>query len=585
MTAIYGPHIINGAGPHLDDLKRLQPAVALFLDPNPDDVAQFRAVCLNTICIGRIYVPDGEVEQRICANPEEAALWAHILITSHPARKQIHYWQIANEVCQFADKLLLINRFFVRWMQLADTSGYKCAVLGWSVGQLDLPANDRLALWKLVYPTCAYAEAHGHIGLVHQYGAPDLWGPAEKGGATWLINRLETQVLPILPFPKLKFVVGEYGIDGLLLMGLNRALVEIEDVGVGVRTAPKPMAGPEMVTAFYNRGITGPTGWQGFTDAAGYVKQLTDMGQWLTQFSSRILGYCIFTLGNNAPWGSYDIQGDVLRGLADYYSSGQPPVVDPPTPPEVDPMPIKLGSYVDDFNLQIVPFEQRADAAKWTSGPYYRIKEVFTTRDGSWEPSTALGSIDQWAVDEWWQGAKWKGAGGTNNFFIMVLDKAGKPLVGKGLYWWQKGTDPSKATDTKLTWDDGTENLPVWNYYDPSKGETGSWSGATVGRSDVLAGVDLPYKNHVSTFVVFQETDAEPVMPPVDPGGALPEQEPVMAVGMLADKCRWWLEESIRQDEVGNAVRAKAIRYSLIKLQSGLFYRLENALKNGKLTG
>jgi|WetSurMetagenome_2_1015567.scaffolds.fasta_scaffold09620_2 hypothetical protein len=61
----------------------------------------------------------------------------------------------------------------------------------------------------------------------------------------------------------------------------------------------------------------------------------------------------------------------------------------------------------------------------------------------------------------------------------------------------------------------------------------------------------------------------------------LPEQEPVMAVGLLADKCRYWLEESVRQDEAGNAERAKAIRYSLIKL----FYRLENALKAGKPTG
>jgi hypothetical protein len=519
MTAIYGPHIINGAGPHLEDLKRLQPATALFLDPNPDDVAQFRAVCPNTICIGRIYVPDSEVEERIVSNPEQAALWAHILITRHSARKQIHYWQIANEVCQFADKLPLINRFFVKLMQLCDTTGDKCAVLGWSVGQLDLPANDRLALWRMVYPTCAYAEAHGHIGLVHQYGAPDLWGPAEKGGAPWLINRLEIQVLPILPYKNLKFVVGEYSIDGLLLMGLNRALVEIEDVGVGVRTASKPMAGPEMVTAFYNRNITGPIGWQGFTDAPGYVKQLTDMGQWLTQFSSRILGYCIFTLGNNAPWGSYDIQGDVLRGLADYYQNGSPPIVVPPVvPPEVPSMTVKLGSYVDDFNLKIVPFEQRPDVAAWKTGPYYRITQVFTTRDGSWEPSTNPGSIDQWAVDAWHMGADWKGAGGTNNFFIKVLDKAGNPLVGKGLYYWQGAmtADPSSLTNVnqKDTWQTGDENLPVWDYYNPANGEMGKWSGSAIGRSDVLMGVDLPYKWHVSTFVVLQETTAEPTIPP-----------------------------------------------------------------------
>jgi hypothetical protein len=66
----------------------------------------------------------------------------------------------------------------------------------------------------------------------------------------------------------------------------------------------------------------------------------------------------------------------------------------------------------------------------------------------------------------------------------------------------------------------------------------------------------------------------------------LPEQEPVMAVGLLAEKIRWWMEESVRQDEAGNAARAQAIRYSLIKLSGGgVLYRLENALKSGKPTG
>ena len=492
----------------------LQSRATLFLDPNLDDVLAFRRVCPNTICIGRIYVPDSEVEARIVANPEIAAIWAHNLIINHPARKQIHFWQVANEVCQFADKLPLINRFFVKLMALCDTTGDKCAVFGWSVGQIDMPAYDRLALWRLVYPTCAYAETHGHIGLVHGYGAPTLWEPLEKGGAPWLINRLETQVLPRLPFPNLKFVYGEYGIDGLLLVDLNRSLIaEQAELGVGVQTANK-----DMYATSATRGITGPAGWQKFTTATDYVKQLTDMGQWLEQYSNRILGYCIFELGVSSPWESYNIQGAVLRELADYYSSSQPPVVDPPIIPPEAPMTIKLGSYVDDFNLKIIPFEQRVDKAFWTSGPYYRIIQVFTTCDGSWQPSTNPGSIDQWAVDAWHSGADWKGAGGTNNFFIKVLDKAGNVVVGKGLYYWQGAmtSDPTKLTNInqKTTWNDGTENLPVWDSYNPSLGQMGKWGGTTVGRVDVLMGVDLPYNWHTSTFVVVQETDAEPTIPP-----------------------------------------------------------------------
>ena len=60
----------------------------------------------------------------------------------------------------------------------------------------------------------------------------------------------------------------------------------------------------------------------------------------------------------------------------------------------------------------------------------------------------------------------------------------------------------------------------------------------------------------------------------------------MLPVGTLADKCRWWLEESIRQDEAGDTAYAQAIRYSLVKLDGrGLFYRLENAFKAGRATG
>ena len=215
MGAITGPHIINGAGPWLDKLRRLQPNLALFLDPNVDDVRTFKEACPNTITVGRIYVPDSEVESRIRANPEAAAQWAHNLRHGPCGASVIDYWQVANEVLQFTDGLPLLNRFELRRMQLANAPGYKCGILAFSVGQPDLPVADRMALWRLVYPALEYAQAHGHILVLHQYGAPDLWGPAAKGGADWLIDRYQKQVLPRLPYTGLKAAVVETGIDGL----------------------------------------------------------------------------------------------------------------------------------------------------------------------------------------------------------------------------------------------------------------------------------------------------------------------------------------------------------------------------------
>lgn len=74
---IIGPHIIGPIGPHLGVLGRWQPRMALLLDPDADGVRALRAVCPHTTLIGRIYRPDGEINQRILADPVGAARWAH----------------------------------------------------------------------------------------------------------------------------------------------------------------------------------------------------------------------------------------------------------------------------------------------------------------------------------------------------------------------------------------------------------------------------------------------------------------------------------------------------------------------------
>lgn len=189
----------------------------------------------------------------------------------------------------------------------------------------------------------------------------------------------------------------------------------------------------------------------------------------------------------------------------------------------------KFGRWVDYLNLYkgkdgrpVIPFEERPDAAKWTSGPYYRVTEIFTTVFGSWEKGdTRVGAIDDWAVDEWWSGSLWKGAGGDHNFFVKVLDKSGKPMPTKGLLWWQNALldDPAKMEFiSRNAWDDGTENIPVSGSYGPDRGEHGSFGCTTVGRADVVMGVGMPYNQHISVFVVFQQTEDAPPVPPVPPG-------------------------------------------------------------------
>jgi hypothetical protein len=176
----------------------------------------------------------------------------------------------------------------------------------------------------------------------------------------------------------------------------------------------------------------------------------------------------------------------------------------------------RLGQWISGtagLNLTIVPYEQRPDAARWLGEPTYRVKDVFSTRNGSWELSSEFGSIDAWARTDYQQGRSFDGAGGDHNFFILCLDRTGQPLPGKGLLFWQGAmTADFTPSDPRTAKQDGSENLPIFGSYAPERGEHGSWSGAALGRSDVLVGVGMPLNQHVSVFLVLQAV--EEVTPP-----------------------------------------------------------------------
>ncbi len=292
--AILWPHIGGGgASPHLAVLREWQPGGALILDPDRNDVLAFREAVPGATVVGRIWRDDAEVRARVLADPLGAAAWADDLVMRHPARGVVDYWQIANEVCQqdWGEFQKLVE-FECARARLAARHDYRLAMFGFSTGQPDLPAHDRLGYWRATYAALDLCAADGHVVAAHQYGWPDLWGPESKGGAQWLINRLEEQVLPRLPekYRGVQFVVTEWGLDGHLV---------------------EP----------------GFVGFRGRVSEAEYVRQMTVMAPYLRQFRERILGYCIFTLGAFPPWEPYDIAGGVARGVARYFAGLREPVV------------------------------------------------------------------------------------------------------------------------------------------------------------------------------------------------------------------------------------------------------------------
>ena len=294
-----GPHIIGSVSRHFDTLQRWQPRLILVLDPSPDQIHGLRQRCPNAYIVGRIYRPDQEVDHQIRSNPKEAARWAHNLIMDRYS-PDIDAWQVENEILQAGDGLPLLNEFALERMRLADAHGYKAAILAFSVGNPDLPTPDPMAAWRQVFPAIAYAEQHDHVISVHQYAAPTLSMP----DADWYIHRLERKVLPLLPFSRVKFVCTEFGIDNMV-KGLH----------------------------------SGPSGWMDSLSAPDYAQNLIDLGRYLERYRDRVIGYCVYTLGHNAPWQTYDIEGDVADRLAAHYQASPQPKIELGIP-EPAPQPV-----------------------------------------------------------------------------------------------------------------------------------------------------------------------------------------------------------------------------------------------------
>ena len=504
LGALMGPHIIEGTHAHLDTLARWQPRLLVVLDPNPDEIRTLRQVCPDTVIIGRVFEPDHVVQDRIRSSPKAAARWAHEKTLAHMS-PEVDYWQFANEVLQETDGLPLLDSFEHARMALADKAGYKCAILGFSVGSPNLPEDDRMALWQLVYPAIAHAEEHNHIVTVHQYGMPDLWGPDDL--YDWYIHRLEHQVLRRLPYKGVKFAVTEYGIDGMIL-------------------------GSE------------PAGWQEFTDATGYAQQLLKASSYLERFSGRVLGYAIFTLGHFSPWQTYDIEGDVARLLADQSQRGTWDEVDTDAPGiipgDTDVTTDPGGEAIDDgspdpgdgnadepddakkplvehrldqrFHTFHMAVKTLADRPDEPGGDLvYLVKDIFMTEHGSWEDTGEESDIPGWAREAYLK-PEFAEAGANHHLFAAVIGVDGRLSRGLEVIFWSDGferlEDPAYSDYVReRTKDDSgwaTLFMSASSSFAPDRGETGPWCWAPTGASEVVCGGGLPLGHPVSTFVVWQ---------------------------------------------------------------------------------
>ena len=167
------------------------------------------------------------------------------------------------------------------------------------------------------------------------------------------------------------------------------------------------------------------------------------------------------------------------------------------------------------------------------------IKDIFTTRDGSWEPKNVYGGVDQWARDTYLKPTGnpeyFDDAGADHHLFAAILDKDGKLLKNMDMLYWSDGFAQlgNPAYNGYVQGSNGfryprTKERSGWanivmdpgSSYVPERGEMGPWCWAPFGLpAEVMCGGGMPAKQHVSVFVVWQAVAKGSVALPGLPDG------------------------------------------------------------------
>lgn len=212
----------------------------------------------------------------------------------------------------------------------------------------------------------------------------------------------------------------------------------------------------------------------------------------------------------------YHQLGDAFAQLA----NGQPPV-DPPIEPPVEPpttpaLVVRAGRWIEPMRLSVVLAHERPDRPQSKDGVVLVLKDLFTTRDGSWEPSAAFGSVDQWARESYLKPSGhpdyFDDAGASTHLFGAVIGLDGRLQRHHALYFWSDGfaklADPTYTgyrtihTKEKSGW--ANLFMAPSSSYVPERKESGPWCWCPHGAADVVCGGGLPSRHHISTFAVWQ---------------------------------------------------------------------------------
>jgi hypothetical protein len=246
---------------------------------------------------------------------------------------------------------------------------------------------------------------------------------------------------------------------------------------------------------------------------------------------------------------------------------GTQPINERPAPPaKPTPLPTvetRISEWISTYNVSIKPISARPDHP--TGNVVYMVRDMFTTRNGSWEPMDLPGSVPQWARDEYLKPLNapdvFDDAGGDHHLFAAVIGLDGQLIREQEILFWSDGFERLGEADydgyinrmTKVR--SGWANVVTGpgSSYVPERGESGPWCWAPNGVSEVVCGGGLPSNHHISFFVVWQAIanpeggaggdDHEiflPITPSAVPGAAAGPAVEINAAAILALRTAVW---------------------------------------------
>jgi len=173
---------------------------------------------------------------------------------------------------------------------------------------------------------------------------------------------------------------------------------------------------------------------------------------------------------------------------------------------------MRISDWARHFKITVEPAQAQPGET------VYRVKDIFTTRDGSWEPSDKPGSVPAWARDAYLKLPKhaqyFDDAGADHHLFGAVMGDADN-LQPHGTIHFYTYTDNGNHSTQRVKLS-GWANIPIFGHsatpgpwaWHPAKGNT---------KADIVKGGGLPGGWHVSFFVVWQAGVESIVAPPIDP--------------------------------------------------------------------